>query len=36
MTESGYYYDPVPKKLHLKLVSNGSDYEELRVDPSSP
>jgi hypothetical protein len=33
MTRSGYYYDPEAKQLHLKLVSTGTDYEELRVDP---
>ena len=34
MTRSGYYYDPAAKKLHLKLVSANTDYEELKVDPS--
>jgi cell surface hyaluronidase len=34
MTRSGYYYDPDAKKLHLKLVSTSTDYEELQVDPS--
>jgi hypothetical protein len=34
MTKSGYYYDPEAKKLHLKLVSTNTDYEELQVDPS--
>ena len=30
------YFDPDTKKLHLKLVSTNTDYEELKVDPSSP
>ena len=36
MSRSGYYYDADAKKLHLKLDSTGTDYEELKVDPSSP
>jgi hypothetical protein len=35
MSKSGYYYDPDVKKLHLKLVSTNTDYEELQVDPSA-
>jgi hypothetical protein len=35
MTRSGYYYHPEAGRLHLKLVSNGTDYEELKVDPAS-
>jgi hypothetical protein len=34
MTRSGYYYDPDTKKLHLRLVSTDTDYEELKVGPS--
>jgi hypothetical protein len=34
MTRSSYYYDSDAKKLHLKLVSTNTDYEELKVDPS--
>ena len=33
MTRSGYYYESEAKKLYLKLVSTGTDYEKLRVDP---
>ena len=36
MSRSGYYYDADAKKPHLKLDSTGTDYEELKVDPSSP
>jgi len=38
-TRSSYYYDPAGDDdpstgtLHLKLVSNGADWEELRVEP---
>jgi hypothetical protein len=34
MTRSSCYYDPDAKKLHLKLVSTNTDYEELQVAPS--
>ncbi|QIN79004.1 transmembrane domain-containing protein [Rubrobacter marinus] len=33
-TVSGYYYDAAAKKLHLKIVAGGTDYEELQVAPS--
>lgn len=33
-TRSGYYYDAGARRLYLKLVSNGTDYEELRVEPA--
>ena len=31
---SSYYYDATAKKLHLKIVANNVDYEEIRVEPS--
>ena len=34
MTRSGYYYDSAAKRLHLKLVSTNTDYEEIKVDPA--
>ncbi len=33
-TYSAYYYDATAKRLYLKLVSNGYDWEELEVGPS--
>lgn len=33
-TVSGYYYDTAAKKLHLKIVANGTNYEEIQVTPS--
>ena len=31
---SGYYYDTNAKKLHLKIVANATEYEEIQVAPS--
>ena len=34
-TSSAYYYDAQSKKLYLKIVSVGYDWEELEVQPGS-
>ena len=34
-TSSAYYYDAEAKKLYLKIVSEGYDWEELEVQPGS-
>jgi cell migration-inducing and hyaluronan-binding protein len=34
-TSSAYYYDAGAKKLYLKIVSDGYDWEELEVKPAS-